>query len=203
MPRNPSNPLMWVALAGAWFVLTGIGIASGVYTPPPQSPSLLLAAQLAIIAVVFGAALRWWPALRRATGRLDPALLTSLQAWRVLGMSFLFLWAFGVLPAAFALPAGLGDAAIGLAAPFVAARVRGRRVGRAYVAFHLLGLADFVLAFACGNYATMTLMPSGEVFPMLFWPLVIVPAAFVPAFTVAHMMALQAGCRAARDAKNG
>ena len=37
---------------------------------------------------------------------------------------FIGLWLGGTLPAQFALPAGLGDIAIGLAAPAVAARLR-------------------------------------------------------------------------------
>ena len=42
-----------------------------------------------------------------------------MQTWRVLGGTFLFLYAFDLRPALFAFPAGLGDMAVGVGAVFV------------------------------------------------------------------------------------
>ncbi len=50
---------------------------------------------------------------------LDPRILTSAQAWRIIGFTFVLLEARGILPAKFAWPAGYGDMAIGMTARFV------------------------------------------------------------------------------------
>jgi hypothetical protein len=49
----------------------------------------------------------------------------------VAGLSILALWAEGLLPARFALPAGIGDVLIGLSAPLVAMYLVGGGGGRA------------------------------------------------------------------------
>ena len=80
---------------------------------------------------------------------LDLRMLTLFQAWRVIGFGFLPLCACGVLPGLFAWPAGLGDVAVGLAAPFVAARLArdpAYAASRGYLWFHIAGLLDFVAA---------------------------------------------------------
>jgi hypothetical protein len=48
---------------------------------------------------------------------LDIRLIVGMQAWRWAGLDFLSLYVHKVLPAVFALPAGLGDMAIGVTAP--------------------------------------------------------------------------------------
>ena len=54
-----------------------------------------------------------------------------MQSWRVIGVMFLALYAFGLLPGLFAWPAGVGDAIVGLSAPFVLrAIVRGEPTWR-------------------------------------------------------------------------
>ena len=69
---------------------------------------------------------------------------------RIEGAVFLILMAQGRLPAVFALPAGLGDIAAGISAPFVARRLA-RRSGA--IRFHLLGIADLVIALSIGFLA--------------------------------------------------
>jgi hypothetical protein len=63
----------------------------------------------------------------------------------------MFIWPFmvgGILPAGFALPAGIGDALTGLAAPFVAAAIAQRRPGahRWAVAWNWFGIIDLIVA---------------------------------------------------------
>jgi hypothetical protein len=52
-----------------------------------------------------------------------PARLALPQTLRVVGVAFLVVLALGKLPAGFAIPAGLGDIAVGVAAPLVARRL--------------------------------------------------------------------------------
>jgi hypothetical protein len=80
------------------------------------------------------------------------ALLAIPHTWRIGGITFLTVMALGHLPAVFALPAGLGDIAIGLAAPFIARRLaRGDRRGA--VRFHVLGIVDLIVALTIGFLA--------------------------------------------------
>jgi hypothetical protein len=72
------------------------------------------------------------------------------HSFRVAGVAFLIYMALGHLPALFALPAGLGDIATGLAAPLVARRLAAGTGRRAAVRFTALGLTDLVVALTLG-----------------------------------------------------
>ena len=82
---------------------------------------------------------------------IDPVFLTAVQGLRIFGGAFLFLYAFGHLPALFAMPAGWGDVLVAVLAPFVVALLAANRdflKSNRLLAFHLLGLLDFVGAIA-------------------------------------------------------
>jgi hypothetical protein len=83
--------------------------------------------------------------------RLDLRSLIAAQTFRILGVTFIVAWLGGKLPGGFALPAGLGDIAVGLLAPFVAGATARRpdRLAPAW-AFTLLGLADLIVAVSSG-----------------------------------------------------
>jgi hypothetical protein len=81
------------------------------------------------------------------------ARLTLPHTLRVVGVLFLMVMALGHLPALFALPAGLGDIAVGLIAPSVARRLTTDGDHRGAVRFHLLGLLDLVVAITIGYLA--------------------------------------------------
>src|SRR5512142_971264 len=92
------------------------------------------------LAVGFGpvllavALLRGSRSLRALNAATPPEWLIRIQVYRVGGLMFLYPFlAFGLLPASFAVPAGVGDFLTGVAAPFVAAAVaRGRPGARAW-----------------------------------------------------------------------
>src|SRR5262249_41466474 len=83
--------------------------------------------------------------------RLDLPALIAAQTIRVIGVVFIVAWLGGTLPGGFALPAGLGGIAVGLAAPFVAPAVSRRpdRLGPAWI-FSVLGVGDLVIAVSSG-----------------------------------------------------
>lgn len=123
--------------------------------------------------------------------------LTMLQLWRVIGFGFLMLYAYGVLPGLFALPAGLGDVAIGLAAPFVVLHLRrdpNYATSSGLVRFQYLGLLDFAVAIvtaglSAGAFASLT--PGGVTSaPMDVWPLSLFPSFIVPIFIILHLTVL-------------
>jgi len=68
----------------------------------------------------------------------------------VAGVVFLFYLALGHLPALFALPAGVGDIAAGIAAPLVARRLAQGTGRRAALWFNAFGLTDLVVALTLG-----------------------------------------------------
>jgi hypothetical protein len=118
---------------------------------------------------------------------------------RVAGVAFLLYMALGHLPALFALPAGLGDIAAGIAAPLVAfrlARGTGRRAGLWFNAF---GMTDQVVALTLGaltGFQLLNVTPSSV--PISELPLAVIPTATVPLFFVLHITAVSALVRAPR-----
>jgi hypothetical protein len=121
--------------------------------------------------------------------------LTVPQIFRPVGAAFLVALALGQLPAVFALPAGLGDIAIGVEAAFVARNLRRGIVDRRVVWFNILGLVDLVAAGAIGFTAApglarlLDVSPSTEAISLL--PLALILTAIVPLATALHVLTLQ------------
>jgi hypothetical protein len=119
------------AVLGGWVVVSGSLAGAGVYSQDPgeELPWFLLAVAGTLISLLLATRI---PIVTRILA--DPGTPTRLalpHTLRVVGVLFLIVMAQGHLPAAFALPAGLGDIAIGVAAPFVARRLA-RGNGRAW-----------------------------------------------------------------------
>jgi hypothetical protein len=179
-----------------WFVAVFLLGAAGAMAVPAGTPPfpILIAATAPVI--VFLVAYRGWPAFRASVRSLDLSLATSIQAWRAAGLGFLALYAHGVLPGAFAWPAGLGDIAIGVTAPWVA-RALVRRPGFAispvFLVWNLLGILDLIVALSVGGLSSaLASGAAGEVTtgPMARLPLVLIPAYLVPLFVMLHLAAL-------------
>jgi hypothetical protein len=126
----------------------------------------------------------------------DLPLISAVQAWRFAGFVFLTLYVHGILPGSFAWPAGLGDMAIGISAPWIAlALIRrpGFASSRLFAVWNLLGILDLVVAVGAG--ALNQLFATGKVgeisiTPMVQLPLLLIPAYLVPLFIVLHLTAL-------------
>ncbi len=158
--------------------------------PPIVIPAILVPA-------VFVAAYALSARFRAFVLAQDMRALTTMQLWRVVGFAFLALYAFDTLPGLFALPAGLGDVAVGLAAAFIVGRVTRDPdyvMSSGFVRFHLLGLLDFVVAaFTAGLVAGTFpgLSPGGVTSaPMDVWPLNLFPSFIVPIFVILHLTVL-------------
>ena len=146
-------------------------------------------------------ALRRIPVVARAlaapgmTSRLE--LPHSFRA--VEGTAFLVLMGLGHLPALFALPAGLGDIAAGIAAPLVAARLARGGGGRAALWHNAFGMTDLVVALTLGTltgFQLVNVTPSGSLISEL--PLALIPTAAVPLLFALHVTSLPALVRAPR-----
>lgn len=122
--------------------------------------------------------------------------MIAFQLYRVLGVVFLVEWMLGALPGAFALPAGIGDIAIGLYAPFVAARLRAGapRAREAAIRWNVLGIVDLVVAVTMGVTTTpgplhLFAIDNPNV-AIIMMPLVLVPIIAVPFSLLLHFIGL-------------
>jgi len=93
--------------------------AGGAFVRPPGALPLPILIGVTTPIIVFLAAFSVLGAFRDFVLAVDLRLVTGIQAWRFAGLGFLALYAHGVLPGRFAWPAGLGDIAIGVTAPWV------------------------------------------------------------------------------------
>jgi len=115
------------------------------------------------------------------------------------GVAFLLIMALGHLPPLFALPAGLGDIATGIAAPLVARRFAQDTGRRAVLWFNALGMTDLVVALTLGaltGFQLLNVTPSSA--PITELPLALIPTATVPLFFALHITAVAATARAPR-----
>jgi hypothetical protein len=180
----------------AWFVLIFTLGARGTFVGSPGTPPIALL--VALFAPLGLFLLGYWtvPPLREFVLSADLRLIVGVQAWRWAGFGFLALYANGVLPGVFALPAGLGDMAVGMTAPLVLSgllRRPGFAGGNRFVTWNLLGILDLAVAVSIGALVPL-LAPNfyGTVStaPMAQLPLVLIPAYLVPTFLILHLTAL-------------
>src|SRR4051812_39325551 len=92
-----------------WLALVFLLGASGAFVRAPSVPPIPILIGAVVPLAVFVAAYLGSGAFRASMLAADLRLLTAIQAWRAGGLGFLALYAHGVLPGLFALPAGLGD----------------------------------------------------------------------------------------------
>ena len=189
----------------AWFLIVVSLGAVGAFVTRPGTPPLPIAIGVAAPLLLFFAWMRLSQSFREFVLSLDLRLIAGMQAWRWAGMGFLDLYAHGVLPAVFALPAGLGDMAIGVTAPWmILALVRqpGFAASNAFIRWNLLGILDLVVAISIGTLSTLLATGApGEIStaPMATLPLLLVPAFLVPIFLMLHTAALLQSRQLIRD----
>jgi hypothetical protein len=184
------------AVLGGWVVVSGLLARAGVYSLEPEDsvPWFLVAVAGTLIALMLATRIPIVSRILADPG--TPARLALPHTLRVVGVLFLIAMAQGHLPATFALPAGLGDIAIGVAAPFVARRLA-RGTGRAAaVRFNVLGILDLAIAGIIG----FLLLPSTA--PLTLLPLALIPTTAVPLAVALHIVSLRRLRTAARSDKD-
>jgi hypothetical protein len=181
------------AWLGGWFALVVIAAAFQLFDPDIGlgAPAMGFAVLAPVVALAYAA--RRSPAVNAAVLAAPVPLLIGIHAVRVLGLSFVLLYAENRLPAPFAPVAGWGDVFIGLTALPVAWLVSRQAPGwrAAALGWNALGLLDLVAAIGLGITSAegspvrvFFTDPSTAIMSSLPWVL-------VPAFLVPLLMAIQ------------
>jgi hypothetical protein len=193
-PSAGRPPTSLVVVLIAWLIVVLALGAKGVFMAPAHTPPLaLLIAFVAPIAVGV-TAYRTSVRFREWVLGIEPRVFVSLQSWRFAGFSFISLYVYGILPGFFAWPAGLGDMAIGMTAPWMLGRLTQSPAfasSRTFVRWNLLGLLDLFVAISLGAIGGFFLSDRPvTTAPMATLPLVLIPAFLVPGFILMHFAAL-------------
>jgi hypothetical protein len=192
--RSPAGLVLGVA--GVWLAAAVALSLSGSLQISAGAPPLRVLAAAGAPILVFVLWYRRSAAFRAWVLGLDLRLVVMLQAWRVIGVVFLVLLAFGLLPGLFAWPAGLGDVAVGVTAPLVALALWRRPdvvTSRGFLAWNLFGMLDFIVAVATGTLASGVLpglVQGVTADAMSAWPLAMIPGFLVPLFAILHLVAI-------------
>jgi len=204
LPRPVESQPSWLSGIGlsvtlvltAWFLLVVSLGAVGAFVARPGTPPVGIAIGVGAPLLLFFAWLRLSRSFRDFVLSLDLRLIAGIQAWRWAGLGFLSLYAYNVLPGIFALPAGLGDMAIGFTAPWIILGLVRRpdfATSAAFIRWNVLGILDLVVALTIGTLlATLSTGAAGEIStaPMATLPLLLIPAFLVPVFLMLHTTAL-------------
>jgi hypothetical protein len=187
-----------VVLVG-WVAVSAVLAGAGVYRQAPGAvvPWVGVAAFGALLVSLAASRI---PVVTRILAA--PGTTTRLlwpQVLRTVGVVFLIAMARGTLPAVFALPAGLGDIAIGISAALLIGRLRR---GRAIV-FNVLGMVDLttaiVLGFLAGLSANPVLLVHPSTVAVTQLPLALIPTTAVPLAMALHVVSLVRLRTAAQD----
>ena len=184
---------------GGWFTATAVIAGHGWYhTRLGHGVPWLPIAVAGFVGTLL--ALRRIPVVARALAA--PGMASRLEyphTFRVEGVAFLIMMTLGHLPALFALPAGLGDIAAGIAAPLVAFRLTQGTGRRAAVWHNAFGITDLVVALTLGaltGFQLISVTPSAA--PIFELPLALIVTAGVPMLLALHITSMSALARAPR-----
>jgi hypothetical protein len=194
--RRPSILVIGGAIILGWFALAIVLARAGVWEtqpddafPPPPNIAFAIA-----VPTILGSMLVRSGAFRRWISRVPLHVLVGVQLYRVLGVLFLIAYAQGDMPAEFALPAGIGDILVGLAAVIVAVALlkRGEQRARPLVlAWCAFGILDLVVAVATGFLSAPSpiqqLALDDPNAAIVSYPFVLIPTFLVPVSIILHV----------------
>src|SRR5262245_47868567 len=191
-PRSATIAVLAGAVLVGWMVFTMVAATRGYYLPPEAGGASRIGIQLAVALAGLVFFLVASPSLR---GLLtNQKFLIRLNVWRLVGAVFLALMFTGQMPALWALPAGLGDVAIGATAFWVARHLDEPGGHRRAVIFNWLGMLDLVVAIGLGNATSpgplhlFNTTPTAEL--ITHFPLALVPGFLVPLAFMLHVVSL-------------
>jgi hypothetical protein len=182
-------------LIAAWFLFSLIVSAFHLYRTGPDQPPLPLGLAAVIPIATFLAWFAASPRFREFTQSLNPRALTMVQSWRVEAFVFLVLAKYGILPYFFALPAGLGDMAIGATAPLVAMKLADGKRPKGFIFWQLLGMTDLVTAVTLATLARFINPHGVPTNAMTELPMSLIPTFAVPLLFILHFICIAQALR--------
>jgi len=203
-PRCNLNKHQHVALAafiGAWgAIILYLIFIGAMQNEPGRAPIGIIIANGVPIGGFF-VLYAFSSSLRTYVQTFDPSLLAGLHAMRTIGFSFLAFATYGELPWLFAIPAGLGDIAVAITAPYIAyfaATRSGFIRSNRFMIWNIFGVIDFIVAVGIGALSTALgaeIVGAGMV-PMGTLPMIIIPAFLVPLLMITHIIMIMGALQA-------
>ena len=175
--RGIGPAMGWAAVGVGWFLLVWELARSGAFEGTRGSGRLAEAA--AILAPLLAVSLLL---LRGRFTLAAPADLVAFQTCRVVALVVLVAYAGEALPGWLALPIGVGDTALGVAAPWVARRARAGAGVAALRSWNLIGAA-----IACFTMAAPLASAHATGYFFSLYPLVLLPTFLAPAWLLLHL----------------
>jgi hypothetical protein len=198
-----------VGLIAAWFTFSLVASALHLFHTDPAAPPLPLVLAVLIPIGLFLSSYLSSRSFREFILSLNPRTLTIVHAWRIGGFVFLVLYTYGILPGAFALPAGWGDILIGATALTAATQLANPTHRKSFILWHLLGMADLVLALAMAALARfigpqdLTNAHGIATTPMTVLPLSLIPTFVVPLLLILHIICIAQAKPWPKETRNG
>src|SRR6266403_1071236 len=186
--KNYGKVTAW--LIAGWFIFALSASALHVFENGANRIGLAVAIAAVTPIVVFSLWFAASESFRRFALSLNPRILTSAQAWRMVGFTFVLLEARGSLPAIFAPPAGYGDMAIGATASFVAWKLANPAYRSSFILWQWLGIADLAIAVSLGTTAGLISPQGPSMASMTTLPLSLIPTFLVPLFVILHVICI-------------
>ncbi len=168
-----------------WAIAMTLASVLGLLTRLPlPSIALFVIASFAILLLLYYRN----PSVTQYVASLNPRHLVLFHLWRIVaGLAFLHYGSQSLLPERFVINAGYGDLAVGFLVPIV---LLSHRTTAQYIAFHLFGLLDFVVAVGTGLIFTLLQIPLME--NIAAFPIVLIPLFGVPLTGASSIMAIDA-----------
>jgi hypothetical protein len=142
-------PFVIAGFLASWFAIA-IVVGDGANFPIPPESRQTVSALVALIPFVIAViGLFVSKTLRTINAATPSAWLIAIQTYRVAGIMFVFPFlTYGIVPAGFGWPAGIGDALTGIFAPVVALMVARNRPNalKWAVVWNLFGILDLIVA---------------------------------------------------------
>jgi hypothetical protein len=173
-------------IIGVWLaVAVNLAVSGALRRVPVPPPAIAVALTAGLLLL-----LRVSRHVRAAAWSVGPTPLVAFHLIRIAaGAYFLILYRRGVLPGEFAIPAGWGDIAVGVAALAALAvrlppRTGGQRI--ALLVWNTAGLIDILGVLANGMRIFRSDPAIGE--PFTSFPLALLPTFVVPLVIVSHVL---------------
>jgi hypothetical protein len=188
--NNTAYAKLTSGLIAAWFLLALAASALHLFVADASQPPIALGLAVLLPLTVFFVWFATSPSFRSFTLSLSPHTLTLVHSWRIAGFTFLALYSAGLLPAVFALPAGLGDIAIGLTSYLAAQWSTNFHRRRRFIVWQVLGIFDLVLAIALGMTSRLIAPHGASTGIMTMLPMSLIPTFAVPLLILLHVICI-------------